>query len=283
MRYHTAATNQDVALSLLLLSYYCYYNTITDPATAETAVRVSNYVCAEKHEEYKDTLLHRALKLPEGEIIFREAVTESLSLHCPQQHTKANSTAATTTADTTDVAATTDAATATATATADATTATTADATSGSSTAMAVDTTTANSGTSISNGSAAAVATQLSTMAVDDTTTTATTTVNNAGNDATTSDSRTAVDAPKAVAPPPTVIKEAPQLLLVPGHDCEPESFPVGLLFGAAHALPTAFVLERVLLASALRRSADLPCAVADTEVTVIPVTVVIVIVVLLT
>eukprot|EP00953_Heterococcus_sp_UTEX-ZZ885_P020754 11610-Heterococcus_DN1.PRE.2 len=251
-------------------------------ATVGTAIRVPIWLSEEDRELKKDALLHRALKLPEGEIIFREAVTESLSLHCPQPHTKPTS-STTTNAATADVTAS---GTAGATA-ADATTGTgsgtsVAGATSGSSTDMAVDTTasttTSNSGNSGSKGgaTAVAVASKLSSMAVDDTTatTTADTTVtntttasnNNEGNQGT-SDSPATVDAPAETQWLSTVpIKEAPQLLLVPGHDCEPETFPAGLLFGAAHALPTCFVLERVLLASALRRAADLPCVVADTE-----------------
>jgi hypothetical protein len=257
----------------------------------------------------KDAVLHRALKLPEGEIIFREAVTESLSLHCPQPHTKPTSTTttavtgtaaadvtasttagATSAADATAAATTDNSSTAGATTGASSGTSTAGDTSGGSSTAMAVITTTtastanngnsSNNDNSSSNGGAAAVANKLSSMAVADTiTATATDTAatsNNTEGDTGTSDSPATVDAPVETQRIPTApIEEAPQLLLVPGHDCEPETFPAGLLFGAAHALPTAFVLERVLLASALRRAADLPCAVADTEVTVLPVIVI--------
>eukprot|EP00953_Heterococcus_sp_UTEX-ZZ885_P020756 11611-Heterococcus_DN1.PRE.2 len=254
-----------------------------DVATVGTAIRVPIWLSEEDRDLKKDALLHRALKLPEGEIIFRQAVTESLSLHCPQR-TKASITAAT--ASATDVIASgADVAcgTASTTATADATAAasdgtSTVGATSGSSTAMAVNTTarttTVNSSNNSSSGGAATVVSKLSSMAVDDTTTTTNTTTttdttasNNTEGETVTSDSPATVDAPSETQRLPTApIKEAPQLLLVPGHDCELETFPAGLLFGAAHALPTAFVLERVLLASALRRAADLPCAVADTE-----------------
>ena len=40
-----------------------------------------------------------------------------------------------------------------------------------------------------------------------------------------------------------------------------------GLLLGAMYAAPTLFILERVLLAAALKSEANLPCTVTRTEV----------------